>query len=112
MLMHVPTRILLLRMIDERVYVARQRPITAGRVRREPTAACTARAAAFGTVLTVQSRVAWRTTAPWRLAPRDDGWPVFVIMAPTGLRFFRRPRAPRPNDFFPPCFAWPWWPAV
>src|SRR5262249_21960367 len=37
-LMHVPTRILLLRMIDELVDVARQRSITAGRVRIEPTA--------------------------------------------------------------------------
>src|SRR5205823_10870320 len=38
MLMHVTTRVFLLRMIDERVHVALHRPVAAGRVRREPTA--------------------------------------------------------------------------
>ena len=66
-LVHVAPGVLFLRVIHELVHIALHRPVAAGRVRIEPTALCIAISAAFCTVLTVKSLVAWMTTAPWRL---------------------------------------------
>jgi len=61
MLMDLPPCIFLLRVIDVRMDVARQRPIATGRVRVRRLPVWTTRSAAF---CTVQSRVAWMMTTP------------------------------------------------
>src|SRR5262247_2792697 len=99
--MHVPTRILLLRMIDERVDVARQRLITAGRVRIEPTASVHGEVSGF--LHRLDSEITGRLDDDRPLAtdPRDDGRPVFVIMAPTGLALLPATTRAAPQRFLP-----------
>ena len=111
MLMHVTTG-LFLRVIDKLMHIARHRPIAAGRVRGEPTARVHRKVRGLLHRCTVQSWVAWMTTAPWRPTQAIDGRPVFVARPSTGLARLAAPRARRPNAFFPPCGACPFWPAV
>jgi len=67
-LVDVPTRVFLLRMIDGLMHIARQRPIAARRVRVEPTPRVhrEVRGLLYG-LCTVKSLVACIPTAPWRL---------------------------------------------
>ena len=73
MLMHVTTGLFLLRVIDKLMHIARHRPIAAGRVRGEPTARVHRKVHAFAP-FALWSRVAWMTTAPWRLTQAT--WPA------------------------------------
>src|SRR5262249_22278133 len=71
-----------LRMIDELMHVTLHHPAAAGRVRVEPTAR------AHGDLRRLLHRlnreIAGRLDddSPLAIDPGDDGWPVFVIMAP------------------------------
>src|SRR6266446_10392203 len=83
--MHVTTGIFLLRVIDKRMHIALQRLIAARRVGVEPTARL------HGEVSCLLHRLDGEITgrlddnSPLATDPGDDGRPVFVIMAPTGL---------------------------
>src|SRR5712691_8135457 len=99
--MHLPACILLLRMIDELVDVARQRPITAGRVRREPTARVHGEAS--GLLPRLDGAITGRLDDDRPLAtdPGDHGGPVFIIMAPAGLAFLAPTTRPASQRLLP-----------
>jgi len=87
LLVHVTTRVFLLRMVDERVHGALERPGAAGRVRVEPTARVHRD---VGRPLhRLHREISGRLEHDCSLAadPRDNSWPVFVIVAPPGLTF-------------------------
>src|SRR5215831_12715752 len=100
-LLHVPTRILLLRMIDELVDVARQRSITAGRVCIEPTASVHGEVGGFLHRLDREITGRLDDDSPLATDPSDDGRPVFVIMAPTGLALLPATTRAAPQRFLP-----------
>ena len=110
--MHVPTRIFLLRMIDELVYVALHRPITAGRVRIEPTASVHGEVSCFLHRLDGEITGRLEDDSPLATDPGDDGWPVFVIMAPTGLALLTATTRSAPQRFLPTLLRLALWPAV
>src|SRR5882724_2862596 len=85
--MHISTRVFLLRMIDIRMLVARQRPIAAGRVRIEATACLHRDIGRF--LHRLDGEISGRLDDDMPLAtdPGDNRWPVLVIMATTGLAF-------------------------
>src|SRR5262245_30227296 len=103
--MHLPACILLLRMIDELMDVARHRPITAGRVRVQPTAGL------HGEVRGLLHRLDGEITGrldddrPLATDPGDNGWPVFVIMAPAGLAFLAPATRSAPQRLLPAVFG-------
>src|ERR671933_826363 len=74
-----------------RVHVALHRPIAAGRVGIEPTARLHGQVG--GLLYRLDREIFGRVDHNGTLAadPRDDGWPVFVEMAPTGLAFLAAP---------------------
>src|SRR5919108_4319149 len=86
-LVHVTTGIFLLRMIDELVEIALQRPIAAGGVGVEPTPGLDG--AVGGLLHSLHGKIARRLDDDRPLAtdPGDDRGPVFVVVAPTGLAF-------------------------
>src|SRR4029450_12482828 len=82
--MHLTTGIFLLRMIDVRMHVARHRPIAAGGVRIEPTARFHRQ---VGCLLDrLHREISGRLDDDRALTtdPGDNGWPVFVVVPPTG----------------------------
>ena len=84
-LVDVTTRIFLLRVVDELVYIALHRQVAAGGVCVEPT---TRSHRDVGSPLHRLSReISGRLyhTCPLAADPRDNGRSVFVIMAPPGL---------------------------
>src|SRR6266568_2654046 len=85
--MHITPRVFLLRMIDGLVLVARQRPIATGRVRVELTA-CVRRDVS-GLLDRLHREIFGRldNDSPLATDPGNNGWPVFVVMAPAGLAF-------------------------
>src|SRR5918912_9730 len=90
-LVHVPTCVLFLGVIHECVHVALHRPIAAGRVGIEPTARLHGQVG--GLLYRLDREIFGRVDHNGTLAadPRDDGWPGFVEMAPTGLAFLAAP---------------------
>ena len=112
MLVHLPTGVCLLRMIDVRVEVPLQRPRAAGRIGLQAILTCTARSAACCTVCSVQSVVAWMTTVPCRLTQAMRAGRSLSSWRRPGSRCLRRPRGRCPRGFVPPCWAWPFCPAV
>src|SRR5215510_8154379 len=83
--MHVTARLFLLRMVNKVVHIALERPIAAGRVRIQPTARVDGEVhrllhglhgATFGRL---------EDDHPLAADPRDNRWPVFVVVPPTGL---------------------------
>src|SRR5712691_7190870 len=89
--MHVTTGIFLLRVIDKLMHIALHRPIAAGRVGVEPTA-CLHRDVS-GLLDRLHREIFGRLDDDRPLAtdPGDHRWPVFGIMAPTGLAFLAAP---------------------
>src|SRR5919109_2995661 len=85
MLVHVPTRVLLFRMIDECVPVVLHRPIAARRVGRETAARLDSKVC--GLLHRLHGEIFGRLEDDRALAahPGDDRGPVFVIMPPAGL---------------------------
>src|SRR5215470_16298819 len=99
--MHLTTRVFLLRMIHELVHVALHRSVAAGRVRVEPTARSHREVRRL--LHRLDREIAGRLDHDSSLAtdPGDDGWPVFVIMAPTGLAFLAAPTRAASQMLFP-----------
>src|SRR5215831_13003948 len=89
--MHVPACVFLLRMIDELVHVALQSPITARRVRVEPTPRLHRQVS--GLLHRLHGEIPGRVDddRPLTADPRDDGWSVLVIMPPPGLTLLAAP---------------------
>ncbi len=91
MLMHVPTGIFLLCVIDKVVHIALERAIAAGRVRIEPTARVDGEVGRF--LHRLDGKVPRRLDDDTSLAadPGDDRGSVFVVMAPPGLPLLAAP---------------------
>src|SRR5262247_3383472 len=85
--MHVPTGILFLRMIDERVHVALHRPRATRGVRIESAPRLDREVGRF--LHCLDGKVPRRLNHNTSLAadPRDDGGPILVVMAAPGLTF-------------------------
>src|SRR5262245_19373804 len=83
--MHLTTRIFLLRMVHEIMPIARQCPIATGRVGIEPTARLNGDVGCL--LYGPDGKIPDRLHHDGSLAadPRDDRWPVFVIMPPARL---------------------------
>src|SRR3989442_7929741 len=101
MLMHVPTGIFLLRVIDKRMHIALHRPRAAGRVRGEPTARLHRQVGCLLHRLHRDISGRLYHDCPLATDPGDDGRPVFVIMAPTGLALLTATTRSAPQRFFP-----------
>jgi hypothetical protein len=84
-LMHLPTRVFLLRVIDEFVHVALQRSVATRRVGIEPTARVYRDVS--GLLYRLDREISGRLydDRPLATDPGDDRGPVFVVMPPTGL---------------------------
>src|SRR2546428_4447132 len=105
--MHITTRVFLLRMIDGLVLVARQRSIATRRVGVELTA-CLHRD--VGCLLYRLHREIFGrlyNDRPLATDPGDNRWPVFVIMAPTGLAFLAAPPRLASQRLLPTPFGLP-----
>src|SRR5215475_11092751 len=95
--MHVTARVFFLRMIHERMHVPLHRPVAAGRVRVEPTAR------AHGDLRRLLHRLDREISgrladdSPLATDPGDDGWPVFIIMAPARLALLPPSPSPPPQ---------------
>src|SRR5499427_8530662 len=100
-LVHVPTRVFLLRMIDELVHVALHRPVAAGRVRRESTPRLDGEVS--GLLHRLDGEIAGRLDYNGSLAtdPGNDGRPVFVIVAPARLALLTPATRPAPQGLLP-----------
>src|SRR5215510_8421088 len=105
--MHVTARIFLLRMIHERMHIAFQRPIAAGRVGVEPTARL--HCDIGGLLHRRDGEIAGRLQDDSALAtdPGNNRRPVFVIMAPTGLAFLAAPTRAAPQGLLPTLLSLP-----
>src|SRR5262245_17689608 len=93
--------ICLLGVIDERVDVAFQRPITARRVRVEPTARVDREVGCF--LHRLHGKIAGRLDDDRPLAtdPGNNGGPVFVKMAPSWFTLLAPPPRPATQRFLP-----------
>src|SRR5437016_10383191 len=85
--MHLPTCVFLLRMIDVLVEVPFHRPIAAGRIGIQATARVHSKIGRFLHCLHGEIFGRLDDDRPLATDPRDNGRPVFVIVAPTGLAF-------------------------
>ena len=99
-------------MIDERVDVARQRPITAGRVRVQPTAGLHGEVRRLLHCLDGEITSRLDDDCPLVTDPGDDGRPVFIIMAPAGLAFLAPATRPASQCFLPTVLGLALFPAV
>src|SRR6266702_6493446 len=90
-LVHFPTRVFLLGVIDIRMEVSLQRPIATRRVRIESTACLDGEVG--GLLYCLNSKIPRRLDDDTPLAadPSDDRGSVFVVMAPPGLPFLAAP---------------------
>src|SRR4030095_7135895 len=90
-LMHVTARILLLRVVDIRVQVARERPIAAGGVGEESAAPL--HGDVGGLLHRLDREVPWRLQHDTAVAthPSNNGTPILVVMAPPGLACLAAP---------------------
>src|SRR5215813_7763415 len=107
LLMSLPACILLLSMINELVYVARQRPITAGRVRIEPTAGLHGEVSGLLHCLDGEITGRLDDNSPMATDPGAMGGPVFVIMAPARLAFLASATRPAAQRFLPAMVGLP-----
>src|SRR5438045_1423619 len=94
-------------MIDERVHVALDRPVAAGRVRREPTPRLDGEVS--GLLHRLDGEIAGRLDHHGSLAtdPGDDGGPIFVIMTPPGLALLPAPTRAASQVLWPSVFRLP-----
>src|SRR5438132_922116 len=105
--MHVPTRIFLLRVIDERMQEALQRPIATRRVGVEPTARLDGEVGCLLDRLHREIPGRLDNHCPLATDPGDDGRSVFVIMAPPRLAFLPAPTRSTPQVLFPSVLSLP-----
>src|SRR6266516_7387328 len=99
--MHITTRVFLLRMIDGLVLVAHQRPIATGRVRVELTTGLHRDVGGLLYRLDREILDGMHNDCPLATDPGNDGRPVFVVMAPTGLAFLAATTRSAPQRFLP-----------
>src|SRR2546427_4363667 len=99
--MHVTTWVFLLRMIDELVHVALQRPVAAGRVRIEPTARSHRDVGRLLHRLHREIFGRLDDDRPLATDTRNNRGPVFVIMAPARLAFLATPPRAATYRLFP-----------
>ena len=90
----IPARVFLLGMVDKVMHVAFERSIAARGVRVEPTPRLDGEVSSFLDGLHRKIFGRLDHDRPLATDPGDDGWPVFVIVAPARLAFL--PAAPRP----------------
>src|SRR2546430_10365299 len=105
--MHVITRIFLLRVIDELMQVALQRPIAAGRVRVESTARLHRDVGGFLHRLDGEIFGRLDDNRPLATDPGNDRRSIFVIMAPTRLTFLAAPTRSTPQRLLPTLLGLP-----
>ena len=96
MLLDLPARLFLLRMIDARMSIAFERPIAAGGVRREPTPHCDGEVSGLLPRADGTSLHGLDHDRPLAADPRDDGRPVFLIMATARLARLAATTRPAP----------------
>src|SRR5258708_31530778 len=89
--MHLAAGIFLLGVIDELVHIALHRSIAAGGVGIEATACVHREVSGLLHRLHRESSGRLDDDRPLATDPRDDGWPVFVVMPPTGFTFLAAP---------------------
>jgi hypothetical protein len=98
-LVDIPTRVFLLGVIDELVHIAFERPIAAGRIRVQLTAHLDGEVRRL--LHRFHGEISRRLDDDSSLAtdPRDNGRPVFVIVAPTGVALLTAPPRLVPQGF-------------
>src|SRR5262249_37996700 len=99
--MHVTARVFFLRMIHELVHVTLHRPVAAGRVGVEPTARAHGDLSRLLHRLDREISGRLEDDSPLATNPGDDGWPVFVIMAPARLALLPAPTCPASQHLLP-----------
>src|SRR5215471_1515615 len=101
--MHITARLFLLRVVDIRVEVSRERPITAGGVGVEPTADVDGEVR--GLLHRLHREIAGRLEddCPLATAPGDNRWPIFVVVPPTRFTLLAASTCPTS----PPLLATP-----
>src|SRR5262252_416243 len=104
-LMHLPTGIFLLRMIDMVMNRALQRPIAAGRIGIYATARLDRQVRRLLDRLHREISGRLDHHCPLATDPGDDGRPIFVIMAPTGLALLTTPTRAAPQVLYPSVFG-------
>src|SRR6266702_1216211 len=90
-LVDVTPRVFFLGMIDERVHIALQCPVAAGRVRVEPTARSHRDLGCLLHRLHREILGRLDDDCPLTTDPGDDRGPVFVVVTPPGLTFLATP---------------------
>src|SRR5215467_13138599 len=99
--MHLPTGVFLLRMIDVLVEVPLQRPIATGRIGIQATPRLDSKVRCLLHRLHREIFGRLEDNRPLPTDPGDDRWPVFVVMAPTGLTILPAPPWSVPQMLFP-----------
>src|SRR5215475_4554726 len=107
MLMHVPLRVFLLRVIHCVMLIARDQPVAAGRVRVELAAGLYGEVS--GLLHRLDRKVPCRVDHDATLTayPGDNGRPIFVVMAPPGLAFLATPPWLAAQRFLPTLLGLP-----
>src|SRR6266700_3557567 len=105
--MHVTTCIFLLRVIDKRMHIALHRLIAAGGVRVEPTARLHRQVGCLLHRLHREISGRLYNNCPLATDPGDDGRPVFVIMASTGLALLTATTRSAPQRLLATAFRLP-----
>jgi len=87
--------------------IARDQPVAAGRVRVELAAGLHGEVG--GLLHRLDRKVPCRVDHDATLTahPGDNGWPIFVVMAPPGLAFLATPPWPVPQGLLPAIFGLP-----
>src|SRR5215510_16373053 len=88
-------------MMDERMHVALHCPVAAGGIRVDPTARLDGEVSGF--LHRLHGEIARRVDDHRALAahPGDNGWPVFVVVPPTGLALLAAPTRATAQGFLP-----------
>src|SRR5262245_3116418 len=95
--MHITARIFLLRVVDILVQVSCERPITAGGVGEESAAPLHGEVGGLLYCLHGEISRRLQDNCPLTTDPRDNGRPVFVIVAPPGLALLPAPTRAAPQ---------------
>src|SRR5437763_6226921 len=104
MVVAVPARVCLSRMIDDRMHVALHRPLAACGVRGEPTARLDGKVCCL--LHRLHGEVFGRLDDDRALAtdPGDNRWPIFVVVPPTRFTLLAAPPCPASQVLFSAVF--------
>src|SRR5262245_19490564 len=92
-------------MIDIRMLIARQCPIAAGRIGIQATPRLDSKISRFLHCLHGEIIGRLDDHSPLPTVPGDNGWPVFVVMVPTGLAFPAAAMWSAPQGFWATMFG-------